>query len=67
MGSPKKSDGKATRRARLALSLPALKPRNAVVQALARREAAQKAGPHRNSRKAERRAQKVATDKLPLR
>ena len=66
MSSPKKSGGKAARRARLALQLPTAKPRNPVVRALAQREAAQNAGPHRVSGKAERRRQKIALAKQPL-
>ena len=60
MSSAKKSGGKQSRRARLAVVLPAAKPRNPVAIALIRREAAQRAGRHQASRKAERRAQKVA-------
>lgn len=66
MASPKKSAGRAARRARLAVILPTLKPRNPVVRALAQRDNAQKAGRHQASGKAERRRQKVALAKQQI-
>lgn len=65
MSSRKKSGGKASRRAQLAIRVPAATPRNPVVIAPIRREASQGAGRHQSSGKAERRAQKVALKKLP--
>ena len=64
MSTPKKSGGKASRRARIAIALPASNaPRNPVVRALIQRGAGQSAGSHRRSVKAERRAANVSLKK----
>ena len=63
MSSSKKSGGKAGRRARRAIRLPAKAPRNPVVLALVRKETPQKAGRHERPDKAERRAQKMLLKK----
>ena len=64
MSAQRKARDDDKRLARFHFSLPAEKPRNPVVAALAHRGGGQNAGRHLRSHCAERRAQKVALQRL---
>ena len=64
MSAQRKARDDDKRLARFYFSLPAAKPRNPVVSAMARRASSQGAGRHLRSHRAERRAQKVALQRL---
>ncbi|MDM0039629.1 hypothetical protein QTH89_24525 [Variovorax sp. J22G21] len=64
MSAQRKARDDDKRLARFYFSLPVVKPRNPVVAAMAQRASSQGAGRHLRSHRAERRAQKVALQRL---
>ncbi|MEJ8847829.1 hypothetical protein [Variovorax rhizosphaerae] len=64
MSAQRKARDDDKRLAHFYFSLPATKPRNPVIAALAKRATGQNAGRHLRTHRAERRAQKVALQRI---